>query len=138
MRSRPPKPGKPAAKQGDKVVGIDTHMVMVPSPGGPVPTPTPTPFSGELSGELSANVLVDGKPAAVQGSTATNTPAHVPAGGTFQRPPSNQARVHAGSKTVLINNKPAAHLGDPALTCNDPADAPNGSVIASGTVLVGD
>ncbi|WP_437589027.1 PAAR domain-containing protein [Sorangium sp. So ce1000] len=55
-----------------------------------------------------------------------------------QRPPSNQARVRAGSKTVLINNKPAAHLGDPAVTCNDPGDAPNGSVIASGTVLVGD
>ncbi|XXX74137.1 PAAR domain-containing protein [Sorangium sp. So ce134] len=138
MRSRPPKPGKPAAKQGDKVIGVDTHLVMVPSPGGPVPTPMPMPFSGDLSADLSANVLVEGKPAAVQGSTATNAPGHVPAGGTFQRPPSNRARVQAGSKTVLINNKPAAHLGDPALTCNDPADAPNGSVIASGTVLVGD
>ncbi len=96
------------------------------------------PFSGDLSGELSAGVLVEGKPAAIQGSTATNAPAHVPAGGIFQRPPSNQARVQAGSKTVLINNKRAAHLGDPALTCCDPADAPNGSVVASGTVLVGD
>jgi len=24
MRTQPPKPGKPAAKQGDKIVGIDT------------------------------------------------------------------------------------------------------------------
>jgi uncharacterized Zn-binding protein involved in type VI secretion len=138
MRTRPPKPGKPAAKKGDKIVGIDTHVLMVPSPGGPVPTPTPMPFSGELSGGLSANVLVEGKPAAVQGSSAANTPAHVPVGGSFQRPPSNQARVQVGSKTVLINNKPAAHLGAPAITCSDPADAPNGSVIAAGSVLVGD
>ncbi|WP_437713021.1 PAAR domain-containing protein [Sorangium sp. So ce448] len=71
-----------------------------------------------------------GKPA------ATNAPAHVPPEGTFQRPPSNQARVQAGSKTVLINNKPAAHLGDPAMTCNHLADAPNGSAIAAGRVLV--
>ncbi|WP_437731463.1 PAAR domain-containing protein [Sorangium sp. So ce1335] len=138
MRSRSSTPGKPAAKRGDKIVGIDTHVVMVPSPGGPVPTPTPMPFNGDLSGDLSADVLVEDRPAAVQGSTATNAPAHVPAGGTFQRPPSNKARIQVGSKTVLINDRPAAHLGDPALTCNDPADAPNGSVIASGTVLVGD
>ncbi|MGK3988028.1 PAAR domain-containing protein [Sorangium sp. So ce136] len=138
MRSRSPSPGKPAAKQGDRIIGIDTHVVMIPSPGGPVPTPTPLPFSGTLSDGLSADVLVEDKPAAIQGSTATNSPAHVPAGGTFQRPPSNQARIQAGSKTVLINDKPAAHLGDAALTCNDPADAPNGSVFASGTVLVGD
>ncbi|EYF08295.1 PAAR domain-containing protein [Chondromyces apiculatus] len=130
--------GKPAAKQGDTIVGIDVHVVMVPAPGGAVPTPTPMPFSGKLSGALSKDVLVEGKAAAVQGSTAVNAPAHVPAGGTFQRPPSNEARVQAGSRSVLINNKPAAHLGDPALTCNDPADAPNGSVIAAGTVLVGD
>lgn len=129
--------GKPAAKQGDKIVAVDTHIVMVPSPGGPIPTPTPMVFQGELSGNLSTNVFVEHKAAAVAGSTAQNTPAHVPAGGTFQKPPSNQATVQTGSKTVFINHKPAAHLGGPAITCNDPADAPNGSVIARGTVLVG-
>jgi len=46
MITKPPLPGKPAAKQGDLVVGIDTHIVMVPSPAGPVPTATPMPFSG--------------------------------------------------------------------------------------------
>ena len=40
-------PALPAAKQGDRVQAMDTHIVMVPSPGGPVPTPTPGhPFSG--------------------------------------------------------------------------------------------
>jgi uncharacterized Zn-binding protein involved in type VI secretion len=127
----------PAAKQGDRVVAIDTHIVMVPSPAGPVPTPTPMPFSGSLSGALSPDVLVEKKPAATKGSTADNTPAHVPAGGPFQKQPSNKATVQAGSATVLINNKPAARVCDPARTCNDPADAPNGSLIGSSTVLVG-
>jgi uncharacterized Zn-binding protein involved in type VI secretion len=38
---------------------------------------------------------------------------------------------------VLINGKPAARMGDPAMTCNDPADLPAGTVVAAGTVLVG-
>jgi uncharacterized Zn-binding protein involved in type VI secretion len=128
---------QPAAKQGDEVVAVDTHVVMIPSPAGPVPTPVPMPFSGRLDGGLSADVLLDGKPAAVKGSTASNTPAHVPAGGPFQKPPSNKGTVNAGSGLVLINGQPAARSGDTALTCNDPSDAPNGTIIAAGTVLVG-
>lgn len=128
----------PAAKEGDKVLGIDTHIVMVPSPGGPVPTPVPMPFSGTLSANLSKNVLIEKKAAATRGSTADNMPAHVPAGGPFQKSPSNKASVKKGSGKVLINNKEAAHLGDPADTCNDPADAPNGTVIGTGTVMIGD
>ena len=31
----------------------------------------------------------------------------------------------------------AARMGDTAMTCNDPADAPNGSIVCGGTVLVG-
>ena len=126
-----------AAKQGDQVVGTDTHVIMVPSPAGPVPTPTPMPFNGRLDGALSADVLVDGQPAATEGSTASNTPAHVPAAGPFQKPPSNNGTVNAGSATVLINDKPAARSGDTAMTCNDPGDAPNGTIVGSGTVLVG-
>lgn len=129
--------GQPAAKQGDKVVGTDIHVVMIPSPGGPVPTPLPHPFMGMLDNELSPDVNIEGMPAAVKGSTATNTPAHVPQGGPFQSPPANKATIQMGSTTVFINGKPAARSGDPALTCNDPADAPVGSVIAVGTVLIG-
>jgi len=127
----------PGAKQDDQVVGVDTHVIMIPSPGGPVPTPTPMPFTGQLSGNLVASVKIENKPAAVVGSTATNSPSHVPAGGPFQKPPSNQATVDQGSETVMFENKKAARMGDPAKTCNDPADAPNGVVIAAGTVFVG-
>jgi uncharacterized Zn-binding protein involved in type VI secretion len=129
--------GMPGAKQDDEVVGVDTHIVMIPSPGGPVPTPMPMPFVGKLSGSLSASVMIDGKPAAVKGSTAQNQPQHVPAGGPFQKPPSNQATVDGGSATVHFDNQPAARLGDVAKTCNDPEDAPNGQILASGTVLIG-
>jgi len=129
--------GQPAAKQGDRVVATDTHIVMIPTPGGPVPTPLPHPFLGVLDGGLSADVEVEGKAAAVQGSTATNSPAHVPQGGPFQSPPKNRGEVLVGSATVLVNGKPAARNADPAMTCNDPADLPVGQVVAVSTVLIG-
>ena len=82
-------------------------------------------------------MLIDGKPAAVVGSTATNTPSHVFTAGPFQRPPSNRATVLMGSPEVLIDGKMAARHGDAAMTCNDPADLPAGTVMATGTVLIG-
>ncbi len=129
--------GQPAAKEGDKVVGIDIHIIMIPTPGGPVPTPLPHPFSGKIDGELSRDVNIMGKPAAIVGSTATNTPSHIPQGGPFQSPPSNSGTIEMGSQTVNINGKAAARMGDTATTCNDPADTPGGTVIAEGTVLIG-
>jgi uncharacterized Zn-binding protein involved in type VI secretion len=129
--------GQPAAKQGDQVIGTDIHIVMIPSPGGPVPTPLPNPFSGKLDGQLSSDVNIEGKAAAVKGSTATNSPSHVAQGGTFQKPPSNSGTVQMGSATVNINGKPAARSGDPVMTCNDPADAPVASIVATGQVLIG-
>lgn len=128
---------QPAAKQGDRIVATDTHIVMIPSPGGPVPTPLPHPFTGIIDGSLSSDVNIEGKPAATQGSTATNTPAHIPQGGPFQKPPANRGTIQVGSGTVLINGKPAARNGDAAITCNDPADLPAGTVVAVGTVLIG-
>jgi uncharacterized Zn-binding protein involved in type VI secretion len=129
--------GQPAAKQGDQIVGVDTHIIMIPSPGGPVPTPLPHPFSGILDGSLSSDVKIMGMPAATLNSTATNTPPHIPQGGPFQAPPSNRGQIILGSATVLINGKGAARNGDTANTCNDPADMPVGTVMAVGTVLIG-
>lgn len=131
--------GQPAAKQGDQVVATDTHIVLVPSSGGPVPTPLPHPFVGMINGALSTDVKIMGRAAAVAGSTADNTPPHPPAppGTSFQKPPSNKATIQLGSQTVMINGKPAARNGDTAMTCNDPADQPIGKVIAVGTVMIG-
>ena len=129
--------GQPAAKQGDQILATDTHIVLIPSPGGPVPTPLPHPFTGMIDGNLSANVKIMGMPAATVGSTATNTPPHIPQGGPFQIPPTNQGQITMGSATVMINGKPAARSGDTAMTCNDPAPAPVGTVMATGRVMIG-
>jgi uncharacterized Zn-binding protein involved in type VI secretion len=105
--------GQPAAKQGDIVQAVDTHIVMVPSPGGPVPTPTPGhPFNGMINGSLSTTVRIMGMP-------------------------TNQGTIITGSATVRINGQPAARNGDTANTCNDPAPLPVGTVIAVGTVMIG-
>ena len=125
----------PAAKQGDKVTAVDIHLIQPPGPSSPVPVPHP--FNGIIDGSLSSDVKIQSMPAATLNSTATNTPPHIPQGGTFVKPPSNRATITKGSATVFINKKPAARSGDTALTCNDPVDAPVGTVVAVGTVNIG-
>jgi uncharacterized Zn-binding protein involved in type VI secretion len=131
--------GQPAAKQNDTVIAIDTHIVMVPSPGGPVPTPLPHPFNGFLRSQLSPDVNVMSLPAATVGSVADNLPPHLPTppGVAFQSPPKNKGIVKLGSMTVRINGRAAARNGDVVDTCNDPVDAPVGKVIAVSTVMIG-
>ncbi len=129
--------GQPAAKQGDKIIATDIHVIMIPSPGGPIPTPVPHPFSGIIDGSLSTDVKIMGMPAATAGSSATNLPPHIPQGGTFQKPPSNKATIQMGSDIVKINGKMAARNGDKAITCNDPVDTLAGIVVAAGTVNIG-
>jgi len=129
--------GQPAAKQGDRIIATDTHIILVPVGSSLVPTPIPHPFTGMIDGSLSSDVKIMGKPAATVDSTATNTPAHVPQGGQFQKPPTNKGKVQMGSTTVKINGKMAARNGDVAMTCNDPSDLPVGKVVAVGTVMIG-
>jgi uncharacterized Zn-binding protein involved in type VI secretion len=127
--------GKPAAKQGDKVVAVDMHIIQPPGPVSPVTVPHP--FNGTINAGCSTDVMIMGMPAAVQGSKAQNTPPHIPQGGTFVSPPTNQATINMGSGTVMINGKPAARMGDKAQTCDDTGNPSGGTVVASGTVLIG-
>lgn len=130
--------GQPAAKQGDRVTATDMHITLVPSPpGAPVPVLLPYQFNGIIDGSLSSDVKIENRPAATVGSTATNTPPHIPQGVSFAKPPTNRATIIMGSTTVRINGKPAARSGDTALTCNDPVDMPVGQVVAQGTVNIG-
>lgn len=130
--------GQPAAKSNDQITATDIHIVMVPTPAL-VPTPLPHQFMGMLNGGLVSTVKIGGMPAAVVGSTADNVPPHLPTppGVSFQKPPSDKATVQRGSATVKIGGKQAARSSDIALTCNDPADAPMGTIIAAGTVMIG-
>jgi uncharacterized Zn-binding protein involved in type VI secretion len=117
---------QPAAKEQDKIVATDTHVVQG--------TPMLMEFSGSLDGSLSPDVLIEHRWAAMIDSTATNTPAHAP---VPDHPPSNRGTIIQGSATVLINRRAAARDGDTANTCNDPADLPAGKVVATSTVIVG-
>jgi uncharacterized Zn-binding protein involved in type VI secretion len=127
--------GPPAARQGDRIQALDTHLIQ--PPGTSPPVPTPHPFSGIIDGSVSSNVKIGGAFAATVDSTATNTPPHIPIGGTFVNPPTNRATITLGSQTVKINGKGAARAGDTARTCNDPVDMPVGTVVATGTVFIG-
>jgi uncharacterized Zn-binding protein involved in type VI secretion len=129
--------GQPAAKQGDQVMGTCIHNVLVPSPTGPVPTPLPHPFVGILDSGLSTNVMISKMAAATLGSQASNTPSHIPTppGTSFVVPPMNKATINKGSATVMINKKPAARMGDTAMTCSEVPMPAN--VIAVGNVMIG-
>lgn len=130
--------GLPAAKLGDLVVAVDTHLYLIPLPPPPKPVPLPSPFNGIISIGCSTNVMIEGRPAATVNSIAINTPPHLPQGGPFVKPPTNQGRIIIGSMTVMINGKPAARNGDTAMTCNDPVDLPIGKVVVPfSTVMIG-
>ncbi len=135
--------GKPAAKLGDQVIGVDTHIIMVPAFGGPVPTPFPHPFNGKITSGISTNVLINGRGAATLSSKVTNIPPHVPCGpGPFgPPPPTNNGIVMKGSSKVLINGKPASTLGDSVTTCDSVNPMPvnrNSKIITGSTnVLIG-
>lgn len=133
--------GQLAAKQGDQIVAVDIHIVLVPAPPGPpVPTPLPHPFNGMFDTNLSPNVNMMGFPAATETSIATNKPSHLPTppGVSFVILPINQGVVIKGSLTVFINGKGAARMGDVAQTCQDPS--PNMAaqiVVPVSTVFIG-
>ena len=65
----------PAAKKGDRVMALDTHMIQPPGPSSPVPTPHP--FAGKIDGALSGDVKIQGQPAAgevTRSSTSQESP----------------------------------------------------------------
>ncbi len=136
--------GKPAAKMGDSIVNAaDIHIVLVPSPGGPIPTPQPFPFNGKISTNVSPTVRINGRPAATVGSMANNVPPHISPSGPFQVPPTNLGRVIIGSMCVRINGKAAARAGDFCETCHDippvGPQAPPPTVVVAGmsNVMIG-
>lgn len=115
-----------AARMNDPVNGTDLHGIIPPS-GGP-PAPTPHPYAGRITTGCATDVLINGQPAATQGSGSMLNAPHIPQGGSFAVPPTGQGTVLAGSRTVLVGGKPLARTGDQVQTCNDPAPAPTSSI----------
>src|SRR5262245_58758246 len=109
-----------AGKWFDPVVGIDLHNILTPA-GVPVPA-VPHPFIGIVfdpiglvvgmaisagmsavfGGPFSGPVMINGVPAANTGTEVKGVPVHIPIGGTFVIPPSNEGSIITGSKTVNI------------------------------------
>ncbi len=124
--------GLPAARSGDQIIGIDTHIIMIPTLLGPIPVPLPFPFSGRIDAGVSTSVLIGGNPAAVQGSTATNTPRHpLPGPAWFLNPPTNHSRVVGGSPNVLIGGVSPGEPGNSGTLGSDGVSA--GAAAARGS-----
>ena len=113
------------AKQFDMVMGVDIHIILIPTPAGPVPTPLPHPFIGivfdpmEFVPIIGASILVSGIPRAQAGTSVKAVPPHIPMGGPFAKPPSNDGEVFMGSLTIPAEGEPLGFMGSPVLTCQD-------------------
>ena len=62
--------GKQIAVQGDKVMGFDVHIMVVPSGNGTTTVPLPHPFIGKLADKLSKDVKIKDKSCATKDSVA--------------------------------------------------------------------
>ena len=115
----------PALKHMDMMTGFDTHIVLIPSPAGPIPTPLPHPYVGMLMDPMDyapvvgATVLINGVPRANAGTAGIAFVPHIPMGGPFLKPPSNESEMFMGSSTVLVEGEPQSFATCPALSCQD-------------------
>lgn len=114
-----------AATHFDFVLGIDTHVVLMPSPAGPVPTPVLLPFVGHVFDPLDyvpvigAKVWINGLPRAQAGSAVRACIPHEACGAVFLKPPANEGEVFTGSSTVACEGEPLASDGSRVLSCQD-------------------
>ena len=128
--------GKQMAAQDDRVMGMDVHIMVIPSGPSTTTAPLPHPFIGKLDDGLSDDVSIGDKKAAVKGSKAKHDdPTHMQLPGTikFQNSPKKEGGVTGGtSSTVKIDGKEAAVIGSLVTTCNDIGARNNSTVIAVG------
>ena len=128
--------GKQMAAQDDRVMGMDVHIMVIPSGPGTTTVPLPHPFMGKLDDGLSDDVSIGDKKAALKGSKARHDDSmHLQLPGTikFQNNPKKDGEITGGtSPTVKINGKEAAVIGSLVTTCNDIGARNNSTVIAAG------
>ena len=131
-----------AAKFGDPVVGVDVHLVLVPTPAGLVPTPLPHPFVGVVFDPLGAAVgsamaggltFVNGMPVANTGMNVRGIP-HIPTppGVSFAPNdiPGNHGTIVTGSKTVHMAGGSAARRMSMVSSCGFPLNLPTSVCMA--------
>lgn len=130
---------KQIAVEGDKVVGFDTHIMVVPAGTSTANVPLPHPFIGQMKDQLSNNVKIGNKQCATKGSVAKhNDSMHMQLPGTikFQKNPSKDGKVTNGtSSKVKINGKEAAVIGSQVTTCNDMGMQNNSTIVSIGASI---
>ena len=131
--------GKQIAVEGDKVMGIDTHIMVVPAGMSTANVPLPHPFIGKLKDKLSKDVKIKDKKCATKDSVAKHDDSmHMQLPGTikFQKNPKKEGKVTGGtSRKVKINGKEAAVIGSQVSTCNDMGMQNNSTIIAMGASI---
>jgi RHS repeat-associated protein len=114
-----------SGKHFDPILGLDIHIILIPTPAGPVPTPLPHPYIGFMLDPLDwipkigASVWVNGLPRSQAGTAGFEVPKHIPMGGMFQKPPTFESEMFMGSSTVSIEGEPFSFLALPLLSCHD-------------------
>lgn len=114
-----------AAKHLDPLVGLDTHIILIPTPAGPVPTPLPHPYVGmvfdpfDYAPFIGATTFVNGLPRGQAGTAGIALPPHLPMGGPFLKPPTNESEIFMGSAVVCTEGEPQSFLGCMVLSCQD-------------------
>jgi RHS repeat-associated protein len=112
-----------AAKHLDPIMGIDVHIVQAPGPVPPVPIPHP--YIGmvldvmDYLPVIGATVKVNGLPRGKGGTAGQAIPPHIPMGGVFVKPPSNESELFLGSATVAADDDPLVYGMLPVLSCQD-------------------
>ena len=131
--------GKQIAVEGDKVMGMDTHIMVIPAGMSTANVPLPHPFIGKLKDKLSKDVKIKDKKAATKDSVAKHDDSmHMQLPGTikFQKNPKKEGKVTGGtSRKVKINGKEAAVIGSQVSTCNDMGMQNNSTIIAMGASI---
>jgi RHS repeat-associated protein len=113
-----------AAKHMDPIVGVDTHIILIPTPAGPVPAPLPNPYVGmvfdamDYVPKIGATVYINGLPRAHAGTAGKQLTPHLPLGGPFgPPPPSGESEVFMGSSTVAVDGDAQSYFGLQVLSC---------------------
>ena len=131
--------GKQIAVEGDKVMGMDTHIMVIPAGMSTANVPLPHPFIGKLKDKLSKDVKIKDKKCATKDSVAKHDDSmHMQLPGTikFQKNPKKEGKVTGGtSRKVKINGKEAAVIGSQVSTCNDMGMQNNSTIIAMGASI---
>ena len=131
--------GKQVAKQNDRVVGFDTHIMVIPAGTGTANVPLPHPFIGQIKGKVSSNVKMGYKGVATKGSVARHDDSmHLQLPGTIQflNNPKKEGEVTGGTiGEVKVNGKEVAVVGSLVTTCNDVGMRDNSTIVALGASM---